>query len=217
MKKTILGIILFFIFFGGCAHNKIQDKTQYQAKRTDFPVQDSAWQPLLQGDLNLALNYESTGDYSNAVIEYKKCLQFETDSAKKNQAQIGLARSLIKMGNYIEAVRILKPLSPEPQTVDECLRLALAGEALLRSEHFPEAETLLELSLTGIEDKGYHPEWIAVCFANLGSAYLKNDKPHQALVLYRKAAAEFENLKMTNKAKHAREMAGLIHDYIDNN
>lgn len=213
MNKTILGILFFLLFFGGCGH---VDR-KYQAKMTDFPVEDSTLIPLLQGDLNLALQHESAGDYTNAVIEFKKVLQFETDGAKRNQAQIGLARSLIKMGNHIEAVRILKPLRPEPQTVDDCLRLALAGEALLRAEHFTKAETLLELSLTGIEDRGFHPQWLAVCLANLGSAYLKNDKPFQAQILFRKAAAEFGKLKMANKAKHASEMAGLIDDYIGSN
>lgn len=213
MKKTIPAIILFAMCFGGCVH----DQALYQAKMSDFPVHESALTPLLQGDPELALKYENAGDYSNAVIEYKKCLNFETDTDKKNQAQTGLARSLIRMGRYIEAVRNLKPLSAEPQTLNECFKLALAGEALLRAEHFPEAETLLEISLTGIEEKGFHPEWIAVCFANLGSAYLRNDKPAQALVLYRKAAAEFKILNITNKAKHAGNIAGLIHDYIEDN
>ena len=211
MYKTLLGMIFLLLFSGGCGH---VDK-KYQARMTDFPVEDSTLIPLLQGDLDLALHHESAGDYANAVIEFKKVLQFETESEKRNRAQIGLARSLIKMGNYIEAVRILKPLRPEPQTIDDCFRLALAGEALLRAEYFTKAETLLELSLTGIEDGGFHPQWLAVCFANLGSAYLKNDKPHQALVLFRKAAVEFENLNMTNKAQHAGKMAEMIHEYIE--
>lgn len=218
MKKTVFGMLFISLLFGGCAHNQVQHQDTdplQQDSLSDLSVHESSLVPLLKGDFSRAAGFEKAGDYSSAVIEYKKVLQFETDSSKKSMAQTGLARSLIKMGNYIEAVRVLKPLNPEPQSVEECFKLALAGEALLRSEHFPEAETLLELSLTGLEDRGYEPEWRAVSFANLGSAYLKNDKPEQALVLYRKAAAEFQHLEMTNKAKHSYEMAGLIHEYLD--
>jgi hypothetical protein len=61
------------------------------------------------------------------------------------------------------------------------------------------------------------PLWIAPCSANLGYAYLKNNKPVEAFLLYQKAAILYEkqgNLTASQKAHHmAASLETLIKQY----
>ncbi len=173
------------------------------------------------------------GRHQEAVIEYRKIMDAAASKSQYQQAQIGIARCLIKIRKYPAAMATLKPLPITPESDLDREVLAIAGEILLRIQEYMEAESILEIALGGIESLEVKDllqaaqgditpasdvlSWEAACCGNLGHAYLKNEKLEKAVVLYRHAGELFalqgQSISAGKAKKMADDLGTLIRSY----
>ncbi|MDZ7615681.1 MAG: hypothetical protein U1E05_01680, partial [Patescibacteria group bacterium] len=99
--------------------------------------------------LNRAELLYAQGQYMDAVIEYRLVIDRAADAWERDQAQVGAAKSLIKLHRMAAAMAALGQLPIEPASETDAHKLALAGEIYLRQRRFKEAEPCLELALDG--------------------------------------------------------------------
>ena len=164
---------------------------------------------MRQGRLSQAQVLQQQKQYRAAIVEYKKVLEFSTSPTECKQAQLGMARCLVYLGDYSTALTTLKPLPLARASDVDRQVLAVAGEAMLHLRQYEDAETLLEMALDDMTNESIPlSSWRAPCCGNLGYAYLKNAKLDKAVVLYRRAArlyTEQGNVAAARKALHLAE------------
>ncbi len=189
------------------------------APRKEAPAQQTVSGEQIAGEMfaadsGTARSLMDRGNYVEAVVEFRKLMDYAPDEAVRRRARLGLARCLMKMENHTGALKVLRPYPADPQTDYERRRLALAGEAFLRDGRPREAEILLEISLDGAgREEGASPWKAAVC-ANLGCAYLKNSKFAQAVMLYRRASSLYRAAGKVVAARETADMADSIQSLL---
>lgn len=242
-------------------------------------------------DLDRAQLLYSQGDYVAATIEYHKVIECGADEAKREEARIGAAKSLVKMRRLPAAMTALGALPAAPASEFDSRKLAIAGEIYLRQHRPKEAEVCLELALdaaplesvlaraadnaagqtvagaetvtpaayvaartqaqpppleaippgtplhaapgplgNGVFSHEPHgmasppmdgvvppPPWMAGCCANLGCAYLKNDKPEKAAIMYGCAAqlfrAEGDRIQAERAQRVSDDLCAVLRQY----
>lgn len=169
---------------------------------------------MLGGDLGRAWALYGRGRHAEALIEFRKVKDGAESSEDREEARYGVAKCLVKMEYFAQAVEVLGPFSPSPQTDTARRRLALAGQAMLLDERPADAETLLEIALAGRDEPGEPPAWLGPCSANLGCAYLRNGKPAKAMTMYERAAGLFRRSGRTDAAAKAEEMARSLKEAL---
>jgi len=168
--------------------------------------QTSLAEEMITGDRGRAWSLYGRGQYPEAVIEFRKVMAYGRTVEEREDGRFGLAKCLIRMEMFAQAVDTLGPFSTSPQTDATRRRMALAGQAMLLDGRTGDAETLLEIALTD-RDAPDVPPWMGACSANLARAYLYNDKPAKAVTMYEKAADIFRQAGRADAATRAEEMA----------
>jgi tetratricopeptide (TPR) repeat protein len=153
--------------------------------------------------LERALLLQKSGDYLAAVIAYREVISCSSNKNEIDSAKIGAAECLISVKKFPAALEILEPLSLDVVTESNMKKLALAGEILLHIGRYKEAELYLEFAVGSLDleslrdqvhsgsdsDTVFEPDsWLPAAIANLGCAYLKNDKPEYAMPMYQFAS-----------------------------
>ncbi|MDR1140960.1 MAG: hypothetical protein LBL62_04650, partial [Planctomycetaceae bacterium] len=149
--------------------------------------------------LENALLLQNSGDYLAAVIAYREVISCSRNKNEVDLAKVGAAECLIRIKKFPAALEILEPLSLDSVTENNMKKIALAGEILLHIGRFKEAEMYLEFAVGSLDlemlleqahsDAVFEPDiWIPAAVANLGCAYLKNDKPEYAMMMYQFAS-----------------------------
>jgi tetratricopeptide (TPR) repeat protein len=133
--------------------------------RAGETAQNSAQLHLLLGDI-----YRQKQRWEDAENEYRKALALEPHN---QSASLGLAMALFGGGQSDEALAIDKALLMETQDNPE--ENLLAGEILVRSGHFTDAETYLKK----IRDTGQ--KFMPRVHTLLGEVYFATDRYPQAL------------------------------------
>jgi tetratricopeptide (TPR) repeat protein len=191
---------------------------------------------MSQVNLLRAQLMQQQGKYQSAIIEYLKILDSDVSELDIQQARLGVAKCLIKLGKFTSAIARLKPLPLTPNSDSDSQVLAVAGEAMLRLGKFQEAESVLEIALENAEIFSEYempedlldpvvpenieetavstPLWIAPCAGNLGYAYLKNCKPIKAFLLYQQAAGLYARQGDSLACRKARRMADDLETII---
>lgn len=197
MKYII--ITLFVVILAGCS------TTQTVHTNSAVNISDDLYKTSLQKAEKLKLH----GRYEQALIEYRKIMTETKDVTVHNQACLQSAQCLIAMDNTPGALIVLRSLHLYPESEQDRYILAVAGEEMLRIDKHLEAESFLEISLDNINEVQNFKSWQAAACANLAYAYLLNNKPQKAVIMFYKAADIYkqrENFKMSAKnhqtAKH---------------
>jgi tetratricopeptide (TPR) repeat protein len=149
--------------------------------------------------LERALLLQKSGDYLAAVIAYREVISCSRNKNEIDSAKIGAAECLVSVKKFPAALEILEPLSLDVVTESNMKKFALAGEILLHIGRYKEAELYLEFAVGSLDlesfldqvhsDAVFEPDsWIPAAVANLGCAYLKNDKPEYAMPMYQFAS-----------------------------
>ncbi|MDR0610928.1 MAG: tetratricopeptide repeat protein [Planctomycetaceae bacterium] len=188
-------IVLLFTGFGCQVHRPFFKKHKTVSVETSTPM----------NKLERALLLQNSGDYLAAVIAYREVISCSRNKNEIDSAKIGAAECLINIKKFPAALEILEPLSLDVVTENNLKKLALAGEILLHIGRYKEAELYLEFSVGSLDleslldqvhfgtnsdtDTVFEPDsWIPAAIANLGCAYLKNDKPEYAMPMYQFAS-----------------------------
>lgn len=152
--------------------------------------------------LQSAAELEKQKEYMQALKQYAQCYSMSDNRSDLYSAMRGKARCLREMGHLKMALAALEPITVAPQNQQDCIQLALAGELLLQMKKYKEAESALEVALDGVRDhENKYAKWTAAASANLGKAYLHNEKLLQSKIMFKKAAALFRSLKRPQMVK----------------
>ncbi|MDR2756585.1 MAG: tetratricopeptide repeat protein [Planctomycetaceae bacterium] len=194
MYKRILFFLiigLLFIGFGCQVHRPFFKKHKSVSVETSTPM----------NKLERALLLQKSGDYLAAVVAYREVISCSRNRNEIDSAKIGAAECLISIKKFPAALEILEPLSLDVATESNMQKLALAGEILLHIGRFKEAEMYLEFAVGSFDLESLLEQvhsnsdiafelvsWIPAATANLGCAYLKNDKPEYAMMMYQFAS-----------------------------
>jgi len=200
-------VLLALAALAGCAAGGVKTTA---GRKGPGGVRETLALEFLRINPGAAGRFMRQGQYPQAAVEFRKIISFAQEPAARERARLDLARCYIRMENYAGAVAALQPLSAGPQSDYERLKLALAGEALLRDGRTGDAETLLEIALDGAAPAEGADRREAVCSENLGCAYLKNGKPEKAAALYRRAALLYERQGHAAAARAAAGMAAAL-------
>ncbi|MDR2116803.1 MAG: hypothetical protein LBP87_10540 [Planctomycetaceae bacterium] len=193
--------ILYFLIIGllltgfGCQSYRPFFKSPFFKKHKSVSVETST--PM--NKLERALLLQKQGDYLAAVIAYREVISCSRNRNEIDSAKIGAAECLIGIKKFPAALEILEPLSLDVVTESNMRKLALAGEILLHIGRFKEAEMYLEFAVGSLDLESLFDQvhadvvfelssWIPAATANLGCAYLKNDKPEYAMMMYQFAS-----------------------------
>jgi tetratricopeptide (TPR) repeat protein len=195
--KIVIRILYFLIIgllftgFGCQFHRPFFKKHKPISVETSTPM----------NKLERALLLQNSGDYLAAVIAYREVISCSRNKYEIDSAKTGAAECLIRIKKFPAALEILEPLSLDVITESNMRKLAIAGEILLHMGRFKEAEMYLEFAVGSLDlesfleqahsDSGnvFEPAaWIPAAAANLGCAYLKNDKPEYAMMMYQFAS-----------------------------
>jgi tetratricopeptide (TPR) repeat protein len=179
--------------------------------RSPFGVADD----MRQARLSQAQALQQQRQYREAIVEYKKVLEFSTSPVECQQARLGMARCLVHLEDHSAALATLKPLPLARGSDLDRQVLAVAGEAMLHLGQYEDAETILELALDDMTNESLAlSSWRAPCCGNLGYAYLKNAKLDKAVVLYRRAAGLYAQQGNAAAARRALRMAEDLQSLI---
>ncbi|MDR1964973.1 MAG: hypothetical protein LBQ50_14475 [Planctomycetaceae bacterium] len=197
--STIKWLPVFFVTFTiliglGCQTNHHWNPLLLKKKK---PVSIETKTPLSK--LERAILLQKSGDELAAVIAYREVIACSRNRNEIDSAKIGAAECLIRIKKFPAALTVLEPLPLDVATENDMKKLALAGEILLHIGRFKEAETYLELAVGSLDLESLldqvHSDatlelapWIPAATANLGCAYLKNDKPEYAMMMYQFAS-----------------------------
>ncbi len=161
-----------------------------------------------------AIALESKGDFLAALKNYQRLTNISLDPELAQEAELGCVRCLAKMGKYSSALAMLQPMQENPRSNSECRSFALAGEILIRMGRYADAESMLEISLSSPEMKNFEDaHWIPAACANLGTAYMKNNKFAQSQTLYFRAYEIFEKNGDRKSAEECRMIVETIEKY----
>ncbi|MDR0705519.1 MAG: tetratricopeptide repeat protein [Planctomycetaceae bacterium] len=202
-KRILCFFVIVLLFSGiGCqVHRPFFKKHKTVSVETSTPM----------SKLERAMLLQNSGDYLSAVIAYREVISHSRNKNEIDSAKIGAAECLISLKKFPAALEILEPLSLDIVTEINMKKLALAGEILLHIGRYKEAEMYLEFSVGSLDleslldqvhfgsnpnpnphsnsDTVFEPDsWIPAAIANLGCAYLKNDKPEYAMPMYQFAS-----------------------------
>ncbi len=157
--------------------------------------------------LATAVKLEESGKYIEALKQYSQLTECAADRKEYHKAICGKSRCLTKMGKYNLAISVLAPLPVDPRNNRQCEKLAMAGELLMRMNKYPEAESALEVAISGADtDNRACLYWLAPASANLGKSYLQNGKLQQAEAMYEKAEKLFGRIKNSRAQKKCRKI-----------
>jgi tetratricopeptide (TPR) repeat protein len=154
-----------------------------------------------------AFQLRQKGMYLAALKQYSELAEKAENRTELHKALCGKAYCLKKLGKMKLALGTLAPLPESPDSIEDCEKLTIAGELLLHLKKYAEAESILEVALSGMSSYQGSPNilWEAPAMANLGAAYLRNRKIKQAEIMYAKAANAFaKNNNPTNQRKCQR-------------
>jgi tetratricopeptide (TPR) repeat protein len=196
--------MLSFLFF-------VQGCQVYQHLHKPKPVRVTSELPLHK--LERARLLQQSGDYLDALIKYREVIASCHNRSEVALAKIGGAECLLKIKKFPAALSILEPVPLNVTDENDVRKLALVGEILLNMQRSKEAEIYLEIAVNALElesmigenipvpnyDKKQNgmvnvdvdvamESWVPAMVVNLGCAYLKNDKPEYALVMYQFAS-----------------------------
>ena len=171
---------------------------------------------MRSGSLEKAQIDYVAGRYQAAAIEFRKILDAPAREEEYRQAQLGLFRTCMKMGNPSAAAAQIHIRTEGPLTSADRELLALLGEALLREERLQEAALALQeaLNIEGAETAN-SVLWKAPCQANLATVWLKQGKTPEAAKMYEQAALLFEQSKRLRQAHQAHIMADRLNEWIN--
>ncbi|MDR1052540.1 MAG: hypothetical protein LBL39_00030 [Planctomycetaceae bacterium] len=201
-------LILLFLFF-------VQGCQVYRHFHKPEPVRVTSELPLHK--LERARLLQQSGDYLGALIKYREVIASCHNRSEVALAKIGGAECLLKIKKFPAALSILEPVPLNVTDENDVRKLALVGEILLNMERSKEAEIYLEIAVSSLELESMIGEniplpnygmkqnvtvemgtnvdadvvlesWVPAMVVNLGCAYLKNDKPEYALVMYQFAS-----------------------------
>ncbi|MDR0336896.1 MAG: hypothetical protein LBI18_07385 [Planctomycetaceae bacterium] len=203
----IFVIILLFTGFGCQLHRPFFKKHKTVSVETATPM----------NKLEQAMLLQNSGDYLAAVIAYREVISHSHNKNEIDLAKIGAAECLINVKKFPAALKILEPLSLDSITENNLKQLALAGEILLHIGRYKEAELYLEFAVGSLDLESLldqvHSEavfatdsWIPSAVANLGCAYLKNDKPEYAMPMYQFASCLYDRCGNRLLAERSRRM-----------
>lgn len=150
--------------------------------------------PDLVGESELlksAAGLETAGKYIQAVAAYKEVMANSKSEKEKDTAQLGAVRCLIAMRRYDAALTTLGDFTDQIGTPQNRLRLAMAGEVLLRMKNPEGAESAFEMALSKMHLAKADPGWVGAVCANLGRAYVLNRKSEKAAKIYVIASKAF--------------------------
>ncbi|MDR1483300.1 MAG: hypothetical protein LBT09_00600 [Planctomycetaceae bacterium] len=196
-----------FTSFGCQVHRPFFKKHKTVSVETSTPM----------NKLEQAMLLQNSGDYLAAVISYREVISCSRNKSEIDSAKIGAAECLIRVKKFPAALEILEPLSLDSVTENNMKKLALAGEILLHLKRYKEAELYLEfavgsLDLESLLDQVHSDavfatdSWIPSSVANLGCAYLKNDKPEYAMPMYQFASCLYDRCGNQLLAERSRRM-----------
>ncbi|MDR1480618.1 MAG: hypothetical protein LBJ00_16950 [Planctomycetaceae bacterium] len=209
MSRFLIYILMLLILFF------VQGCHVYHHLHKPEPVRVTSELPLRK--LERAQLLQQSGDYLDALVKYREVIASCRDRNEVAIAKIGGAECLLKIKKFPAALSILEPVPLNVTEENDVRKLALVGEILLNMERSKEAEIYLEIAVGSLElesmigenvpvlnnggtknrmvgvganiDMGVDIEaWIPAMVINLGCAYLKNDKPEYALVMYQFAS-----------------------------
>jgi tetratricopeptide (TPR) repeat protein len=170
---------------------------------------------MRQARLSHARLLQQQRQYREAIVEYKKALEFSTSPAERQQARLGVARCLVHLEDHTAALVTLKPLPLGRGSDMDRQVLAVAGEAMLHLGQYEDAETILELALDDMTNESRAlASWRAPCCGNLGYAYMKNTKLDKAVSLYCLAARLYVQQGNAAAARRASRLAEDLQSLI---
>ncbi|MDR1959661.1 MAG: hypothetical protein LBQ54_11575 [Planctomycetaceae bacterium] len=221
MKKLFIIILLI-----GCCGVGSGCQTTLFRKKHEPPVKVKTDTPM--GLLEHAGLLQKMGDYLPAVAKYREVMVCSQDPLEIDLAKIGAAECLLKEKKYPAALVALEPLPLDISTETDTKKLVLAGEILLRQRRYAEAKAYLEIAMNSLdletllnrsksEEMPGLENWIPAAAANLGCAYLKNDEPEHALVMYQFAAhlyrARGDRIQSQKSQRIHDDLAMVIQQY----
>jgi tetratricopeptide (TPR) repeat protein len=172
-------------------------------------------------------------EYKDAIVLYKAALEKESEPAKREQTKVYLAQCLMAMTHYAAALQALEPLPLEIHCDTDAMKLAVAGEILLRQRRENEAVVYLEIAVGSQHlerltqplatvpnrpaDESAFPDWLPAAAANLACAYTKIDKPQNAAIMYEFASKLYQQRYQYQQAEQCRRMYDdlcLVMNYV---
>ncbi|MDR1924958.1 MAG: hypothetical protein LBQ66_11355 [Planctomycetaceae bacterium] len=207
---TYFLILILAISFSGC--QQLRQAVYKHPLHKPEPVKVTTESPMSK--LERAELLLQSANCLDALIKYREVMACSRDSSEIDRAKLGGAACLLRVKKYPAALAILEPLPLDVRGEADIRKLGLAGEILIYSGRPQDAEVYLEIAVgaldleslleqlrTAHQNKKQNADhdneqfeiaeidsWIPAMVANLGCAYLKNDKPEHALIMYQFAS-----------------------------
>lgn len=148
---------------------------------------------------------EREGRFKEAMESYAMIQVSAQTEAQAEAARLARTRCLLSLNQPDAAIALLSDLPEKPETPSDAERMALVGEAFLRKGRSAQAESLFEVALSVSEiDK---ESWAPPACANLAAAYLLNNKPDKAYIMYDYAAHLFRRSGKYEQSAACRQLA----------